>query len=90
LTGLTPDGFSGNIVDSGRFLSHRAQLNAVQAAQEIYGRTGKKVFPFDAGYEIGEGFLKNGTASVRTTNVQAVFDSNGKLKTLFPLLSPLK
>ena len=90
LTGLTPDGFSGNIVDSGRFLSHRAQLNAVQSAQEIYGRTGKNVFKFDAGYEIGEGFLKNGTASVRTTNVQAVFDSNGKLKTLFPLLSPLK
>jgi len=78
LSGLTPDGFSGNIVDSGRFLSHRAHLNAVQAAQEIYGLTGKKVFPFDAGYEVGEGFLKNGTASVRTTNVQAVFDSNGK------------
>ena len=89
LTGLTPDGFAGNAVDSGRFLSHRGQLNAVQAAEEIYARTGKNVFTFDAGYEIGEGFLKNATGLVRTSNVRAVFDANGKLKTLFPQLSPL-
>jgi hypothetical protein len=86
---LTPDGFSGNAVDSGRFLSHRGQVNAVQAAEEIYARTGRKVFTVEAGYEIGEGFLRNATGSVRTCNVRAVFDTNGKLKTLFPQLSPL-
>jgi hypothetical protein len=88
-TGLTPDGFAGPKVDSGRFLSHRAQLNAVQAAQEIYLRTGKKVFTFDAGYVIGEGFLKDAIALVRTTNVRVVFNASGKIKTLFPWLSPL-
>jgi len=81
-TGFTPDGFAGNIVDSSRFLSHRGQLNAVQAAQEIYGRTGKKVFTFDVGYEVGEGFVKNATDLVRTSNVRVVFDAKGKIKRL--------
>ena len=89
MTGLTPDGFAGNIVDSSRFLSHRGQLNAVQAAKEIYSRTGKKVFTFDVGYEVGEGFVRNSTDLVRTSNVRVVFDANGKIKTMFPFLSPL-
>ncbi|MBS0264009.1 MAG: hypothetical protein JSS02_18885 [Planctomycetes bacterium] len=88
-TGLTPDGFSGNLVDSSRFLSHRSQLNAVQAAEEIFRRTGKKVFTFDAGYEIGEGFTRSATDLARTTNVRVVFDANGKLKTIFPWIKPL-
>ena len=88
-TGLTPDGFAGNIVDSSRFLSHRSQLNAFQAAEEIFGRTGKKVFTFDAGYEIGEGFTRNATDLVRTTNLRAVFFANGKITTLFPWINPL-
>ncbi|MEI6352251.1 MAG: RHS repeat-associated core domain-containing protein, partial [Verrucomicrobiota bacterium] len=87
-TGLTPDGFKGNLVDSSRFLSHRAQLNAVQAAEGIFYRTGKKVFTFDAGYEIGEGFTRNATDLMRTTNVTAVFNASGNIKTLFPSLSP--
>ena len=36
-----------------------------------------------------EGFTRNATDLVRTTNVWVVFDHNGKIKTLYPFLSPL-
>ena len=58
-------------------------------SEEIFSRTGKKVFTFDAGNEIGEGFTRNATDLVRTTNVRVVFDANGKIKTLFPWINPL-
>jgi hypothetical protein len=56
-TGVTPDGFAGNPVNSARFLTHREQLNALHSALEINQRTGKKVFTFDAGYTVGEGYM---------------------------------
>ena len=88
-TGLTPDGRTFRPVDASRFLDNRAQLNAVQSAQEIFERTGQRVFSFDAGSTIGEGFARGGGDLIQTTNVRAVFDANGNLRTLFPLLSPL-
>ncbi len=88
-TGFTPDGFAGRTVDSSRFLSNQAQLNAVQRADTIYRQTGNTSFSFNFGEVIGEGYAKGGGDLIRTTNVQAVY-RNGHLYTLYPKLSPVK
>jgi hypothetical protein len=61
----------------------------LQAATEINKRTGKKVFTFDMFYTVGEGYMKHGTEFRTTTNVTAVFDDVGRIKTLYPNLQPL-
>ncbi|MGF9797985.1 hypothetical protein, partial [Brevibacillus agri] len=85
ITGLTPDGIAGRMVDSSRFLTHLKQLNAVQRAETIFRQTGKTVFDFDMGEIIGEGYLRGGGNVINTTKVQAVF-KDGKLVTLYPKL----
>jgi RHS repeat-associated protein len=87
-TGLTPDGFAGRLVDSSRFLSNRAQLAAVQRAEAIFAQTGQRSVTFQMSEIVGEGFTRGGGSWVQTTNVQGFF-TNGKLNTLYPLLSPL-
>ena len=76
-------------VDSSRFLSNQAQLNAAQRAQTIYKQTGQTSFSFNMGETIGEGYTKGGGDLMRTTNVQAVF-RNGELYTMYPKLGPMK
>lgn len=65
-------------------MTHRDELNAVQSALEINKRTGERVFTFNAGYTVGEGYLKGGMEFRTTTNVTAVFDGSGRLKTMYP------
>ena len=84
-TGMTPDGVAGRIVDAGRFLTHRAQLRALERALTIFKQTGKRVFEFRMDEIIGEGFLRGGTAYAETSKVLAVF-RDGKLLTLYPKL----
>jgi filamentous hemagglutinin len=87
-TGLTPDGVMLRPVDSSRFLTHRAQLAAVERAQARFALTGERSFSFEMSEIIGEGFIRGGGSWVQTTNVHAVF-KNGRLHTLYPFLSPL-
>ena len=88
-TGMTPDGVAGKPVDSGRFLSHRDQLEAVKIAEDTFKRTGQTTFSFEMHNIVGEGFTKGSAELVRTSNVKAIF-RHGKLITLYPQLSPLK
>jgi filamentous hemagglutinin len=85
MTGMTPDGFAGRVVNAARFVTHQAQLRALQRALTIFRQTGQRVFEFDMGGIIGEGFLKGGTTYAQTTTVLAVFKA-GKLLTLYPKL----
>lgn len=84
-TGLTPDGVQGKMIDSSRFLSNQAQLNAAQRAETIFRQTGKSSFRFNMEGTIGEGYIKGGGSYLQTNQVQAVF-RNGKLYTLYPKL----
>ena len=80
-TGVTPDGLTGNPINSSRFTSNQAQLNAAQRAQTIYNHMGQSAFNFNMDYFIDEGFTKGGIDLVQTTNVHAVF-TNGELYTV--------
>jgi hypothetical protein len=88
-TGVTPEGLAGNPVDSGRFLSHQAELAAYNRALELYKASPQSQIVFEMDSVIGEGFTKFGKALVRTTNVVARFDKSGRMITLYPSLSPL-
>ena len=88
-TGLTPDGVAGNPQTASRFYTNQLQIKAVNRATAIFKQTGNPVFDFDMGELVGEGFKKGGGDYIVTSNVQAVF-KNGKLHTLFPLLSTLR
>lgn len=84
-TGLTPDGFAGNAVDSTRFASHQLQMGAAQRAETIFRQTGRTAFSFNYGQVVGEGYTRGGSQLLNTSRVQAVF-RNGKLYTLYPKL----
>jgi len=86
--GLTPDGYAGEPVNSTRFLSHQAQLNAIQRAQTIAIQTGQKRVDVDMGYTIGEGFDDKSLGYWRTTNARVVF-KNGMPYTAYPYLGPV-
>jgi hypothetical protein len=88
-TGITPDGKLLGPVNSARFMSHRAQLQAIAEAEERFRRTGETEFTVEMPDTIGEGFTKGGRELVRTNVVHAVF-RNGRLFTLYPVLSPIK
>ena len=87
--GRLPDGGWRRPVDASRFLTHKQQLAAYEQAVVIHRQTGRTSVTFDAGGIVGEGFTKGGDDYVLTSNVQAFFDSNGDMITMFPLLRPL-
>ncbi len=88
ISGLTPDGELLEETDASRFLSHRKELDAVNAAKARYAKTGEKAFTMEMKQNIGEGYLEGGGKNSYkvTSKVRAVFDNNGKLKTLYPVL----
>jgi hypothetical protein len=74
--------------DASRFISHQAELNAVQRANLIHQNTHDNVVTFEMSEIIGEGYAKNtDNPVIKTRTVMGRFE-NGKLVTLFPLLNP--
>ena len=84
-TGLTPDRVQKYKVDSSKFFTNKDQLSAIGKALKQYDGTSGKVI-VDMGKTIGNGILKNGTKLIETTKVQALFNKNGEIITIFPLL----
>ena len=85
-TGLTPDNYQKNPVNSTRFLTHQDQLESAQKAikmQNNFGTgTGVEVFEFDMGRNIAEGYRVQSNVIESTGTVKAVF-KNGKLLTMY-------
>jgi hypothetical protein len=83
--GFLPDGGVRAVSDASRFISHRAQMRAVERAYQHYRATGQSRFVLEFAEEVGEGFTRGATDLVRTNTVQAQF-SQGKLLTMYPLI----
>jgi len=86
LTGFTPDGFQKNVVAGSRFYTHSIQLQALQRAQTIYRQNGSRVFDFNMGFPVGEGYRSGGGPLLEVQTVRAVFHQNGHMITMFPLI----
>jgi hypothetical protein len=91
-TGLTPDGVAGQPQAASRFLSNQDQLEAIQRAQTIRAQTGDDVLDVQMDRIIGEGYPRNALSYddlIRTSNVRVVFNTDGTVKTAYPLIKVL-
>lgn len=88
LSGATPDGITGKMVDSTRWLNNEDLLAAVKQAQSAFNASGgtQKTIAIDLGKIVGDGYYAGTTSYAKATAIKVILDAKGMPITAYPVL----